>query len=82
MSGTAHLLAKSLYPIEPDRFGLCIALEDVAHRTERLGIASEFHQIGKSPQVEKSAEIPIYRIVQECILRCTTNSEFSGGRKT
>ena len=65
---SARLLAKGLYPVELDRFGLLIALEDLAHRTaEGNGIICKLKQIGKFPKLDKFAEIHIYRIVQECL---------------
>jgi signal transduction histidine kinase len=61
-------LAKGLYPIELDRSGLFSALKDLAAQTSRYsGIDCELRQSGESPQLDKSAEIHIYRIVQECI---------------
>lgn len=65
---SARLLAKGLYPVELNRFGLLLALEDLANRTsQRFGISCELIICGKPPQLEKSNEIHIYRIVQECI---------------
>ena len=65
---TSRFLAKGLYPIELDRHGLLVALEDLAHRTqEQYGIACHFVS-AKLPDVKKSAEIHIFRIVQECVI--------------
>jgi len=61
-------LAKGLYPIELDRYGLLLALEDLANQTSlRFGIHCELRQSGEPPKLEHSAEIHIYRIVQESI---------------
>jgi PAS domain S-box-containing protein len=61
-------LAKGHYPIELDRYGLLLALKDLADQTRhRTGIHCELRQCGPEPSLEKSAEIHIYRIVQECI---------------
>lgn len=61
-------LAKGHYPIELNRYGLLIALKDLADQTShRTGIRCELRQYGADPQLEKSAEIHLYRIVQECI---------------
>ena len=65
---SARRLAKGLYPVELSRYGLLLALEDLAHQTsERLGTCCELRQSGEEPALPKSAEIHIYRIVQECI---------------
>lgn len=59
-------LAKGFYPIELDRYGLLLALKGLADQTsQRSGIRCELRQHGGDPQLEKSAEIHIYRIVQE-----------------
>lgn len=61
-------LAKGHYPIELNRYGLLIALKDLADQTShRTGIPCELQQFGAEPQLEKTAEIHLYRIVQECI---------------
>jgi len=61
-------LARGLYPVELKRYGLLIALEDLANQTKgRFGISCEVRAQGKKLQVAKSAGIHIYRIVQECI---------------
>ncbi|MFZ4774138.1 MAG: PAS domain S-box protein [Terrimicrobiaceae bacterium] len=65
---SARLLAKGLYPVELDRFGLVLALEDLANRTsQRYGIECELKVNGKPQHLEKANKIHIYRIVQECI---------------
>jgi len=67
IDGTRRL-ATDLYPIELDRCGLLLALEDLAAETShRCGIRCELQQSGDAPTVEKSAEIHLYRIVQESI---------------
>ena len=61
-------LAKGHYPIELDRYGLLLALKDLAAQTSRrTGICCEMLQDGADPQLEKSAQIHLYRIIQECI---------------
>ena len=66
--GSARRLAKGLYPVELNRHGLLLALEDLANQTsQRLGIGCELRQHGQAPKLAKSAEIHLYRIVQECI---------------
>jgi len=65
---SARRLAKGLYPIELSRYGLLLALQDLAAQTSaRSGICCELRQSGEAPALEPSAEIHIYRIVQECI---------------
>ncbi len=65
---SARRLAKGLYPVEISRNGLLLALEELASQTStRLGICCERRQSGEEPTLPKSAEIHIYRIVQECI---------------
>ena len=61
-------IAKGLYPIELERYGLLLALEELAVRTcERAGIRCELQQRGAAPLLDKPTSIHIYRIVQECI---------------
>ena len=61
-------LAKGLYPIELDRYGLPLALEDLANQTRlRFDIHCELRQTGDAPKLDESAQIHIYRIVQESI---------------
>ncbi len=65
---SARRLAKGLYPIELSRYGLPLALEDLAGQTSRrFGIRCELRQQGEAPKLLGPAEIHIYRIVQECI---------------
>ncbi len=65
---SARRLARGLYPIELHRYGLLPALKDLADQTtQRTGIRCEVIQCGDTPQLAQSAEIHIYRIVQECI---------------
>ena len=65
---SARRLAKGLYPIELNRYGLPLALKDLADQTSRRsGIPCELLQCGDTPHMEKSAEIHIYRIIQEGI---------------
>jgi len=61
-------LAKGLYPIELDRYGLLLALEDLANQTtQRFGVDCELKQLGELPELDHTAQIHIYRIVQESI---------------
>ncbi len=61
-------LAKGHYPIELNRYGLMLALKDLADQTSiRTGICCELRQCGAEPKLAKTAEIHLYRIVQECI---------------
>jgi signal transduction histidine kinase len=65
---SARRFAKGLYPIELSRYGLPLALEDLAGQTSRrFGIRCELRQQGEAPKLQGSAEIHIYHIVQECI---------------
>ncbi len=65
---SARRLAKGFYPIELERYGLLLALKGLAVQTsQRLGIYCELRQSGDAPCLEPSAEIHVYRIVQECI---------------
>jgi PAS domain S-box-containing protein len=64
---TTRNLAKSFYPVELERGGLIVALQDLANRTEALAhISCKLHS-DASFTVPKSAEIHLYRIVQESI---------------
>lgn len=61
-------LAKGHYPIALNRYGLLVALKDLAAQTShRTGIRCEIQQSGADPQLDKTAEIHLYRIIQECI---------------
>jgi len=61
-------LAKGLYPIELERNGLRLALKDLAEQTNRLTrIHCKVSHSGAEPKLDKSTEIHIYRIIQECI---------------
>jgi PAS domain S-box-containing protein len=64
---TTRNLAKSYFPVELERGGLILALHDLAHRTEALaGIVCQVSE-NNDFQFEKTAEIHLYRIVQESI---------------
>ena len=64
---TTRNLAKSLYPVELERGGLILSLEDLARRTELLsGVVCTVHS-DDAFWFAKSAEIHLYRIVQESI---------------
>lgn len=65
---SARRLAKGFYPIELNRYGLWLALEDLATQTsQRVGIHCELRQNGEFPTLDESARIHVYRIVQESI---------------
>ena len=65
---SARLLARGLYPVNLRRYGLCVALGELAGQTgSRLGIRCELRQTGVAPEFGESVVIHIYRIVQECI---------------
>lgn len=65
---SARRLAKGLYPIDLNRYGLLLALEDLATQTGiRCGVRCELKRSGEIPRLGQSAEIHIYRIVQEGI---------------
>jgi PAS domain S-box-containing protein len=65
---STRLLAKGNYPIELECHGLRLALQDLARQTSRrTRIHCELRHNGAEPVLEKSAEIHIYRIIQECI---------------
>ena len=67
IDGTRRL-ATDLYPIELERCGLLPALGDLAAETShRCGVRCELQQSGEAPILEKSAEIHLFRIVQEGI---------------
>ena len=69
-------LAKGYYPIELDRYGLLMALKDLAQQTShRTGICCELRQHGAEPDLDKFTEIHIYRIVQECISNAVKHAE-------
>ncbi len=71
---TTRLLAKGLYPVELDRYGLIAALADLAQRTqEHYGIVCNLES-EKLPKGNKSSEIHIFRIVQECVLNAIKHS--------
>lgn len=73
---SSRQLAKGLYPIELDRYGLLFALKDLAAQTsQRSGISCELRQCEAPPHLEKSAEIHIYRIVQECIANAVKHAK-------
>jgi signal transduction histidine kinase len=65
--GTTRQIARGLYPIGLSH-GLALALEDLAKLTsERFNISCNVRQIGEVLMLAQSANIHMYRIVQECI---------------
>ena len=64
---TTRNLAKSLYPVELERGGLSLSLQDLAIRTELLAGITCRVNADESFQFEKAVEIHLYRIVQESI---------------
>lgn len=65
--GTVRNLAKMFYPVELERGGLILALQDLALRTEKLAKVSCTVIGDEGRAVEKSAEIHLYRIAQEAV---------------
>ena len=64
---TTRNLARSLYPVELERGGLILSLQELAIRTELLaGVTCRVTAV-ESFQFEKAVEIHLYRIVQESI---------------
>ncbi len=64
---TTRNLAKSFYPVELERGGLILALQDLALRTQLLSRISCNVNADAEFRFEKSTEIHLYRIVQESI---------------
>ena len=64
---TTRNLAKSLYPVELERGGLILSLQDLAQRTEMMAGIVCTVSTGDAFRFEKSAEIHLYRIVQESV---------------
>jgi PAS domain S-box-containing protein len=64
---TTRNLAKSLYPVELERGGLIISLQDLAQRTELMSRAVCTVTADEAFRFDKAAEIHLYRIVQESI---------------
>jgi len=59
--------SQTLYPVELERGGLILALQDLALRTETLAKVSCTVTGDEGGAVEKSAEIHLYRIAQEAV---------------
>ncbi|MEO5914272.1 MAG: PAS domain-containing protein [Luteolibacter sp.] len=64
---TTRNLAKSFYPVELERGGLILALQDLALRTELLSKVSCKVTAADEFSFGKPTEIHLYRIVQEAI---------------
>jgi len=65
---SARRLAKGLYPIDLNRYGLIPALEDLVTQTSlRFGISCELLRSGELRRLGDPVEIHLYRIVQEGI---------------
>ncbi len=64
---TTRNLAKSFYPVELERGGLIIALQDLARRTELFTRIRCEVRVDSAFQFEKAAAIHLYRIVQESV---------------
>jgi PAS domain S-box-containing protein len=64
---TTRNLAKSLYPVELERGGLILALEELANRTEMLAGVSCKVNSDDGFKFGIATEIHLYRIVQESI---------------
>ncbi len=65
--GTVRNLAKTFYPVELERGGLILALQDLALRTEKLAKVSCTVTGDEGGAGEKSSEIHLYRIAQEAV---------------
>ena len=64
---TTRNLARSLYPVELERGGLILSLQELAIRTELLaGVTCRVHA-DENFEFEKAVEIHLYRIAQESI---------------
>jgi two-component system sensor kinase len=64
---TARNLSKSFFPVELERGGLVVALEDLSHRTELLAKIRCQLRIDPNFEVEQDSSIHLYRIIQEAI---------------
>jgi PAS domain S-box-containing protein len=64
---TTRNLARSFYPVELQRGGLVIALQDLANRTGQLSRIQCSVMVDPTFQAPKSSEIHLYRIVQESL---------------
>lgn len=64
---TTRNLAKSLYPVELERGGLILSLQELANRTGLLAGVTCKVNADQGFQFEKATEIHLYRIVQESI---------------
>ncbi len=64
---TTRNLAKSFYPVELERGGLILALQDLALRTQLLSRIRCTVNANSEFRFEKPVEIHLYRIVQESI---------------
>lgn len=64
---TTRNLARSLYPVELERGGLNLSLQELANRTEMLGGVTCRLSADEEFKLDKAVEIHLYRIVQESI---------------
>jgi PAS domain S-box-containing protein len=64
---TTRNLAKSLYPVELERGGLNLSLQELAIRTEMMAGVTCLLSADERFQFEKAVEIHLYRIAQESI---------------
>jgi signal transduction histidine kinase len=65
---SARRIARGLYPIVLGTSGLLVALEDLANQTrDFFGVQCTLKHSGGVLHIAKSAEIHIYRMVQECV---------------
>ncbi|MES2571702.1 MAG: PAS domain-containing protein [Verrucomicrobiota bacterium] len=63
---SARDLAKGFYPVELERGGLLIALQDLAnHVSQRFGVTCELRYDDFHHGLEKNAKIHLYRMIQE-----------------
>lgn len=68
-------LAKSFYPVELERGGLSLALQDLVLRTETVANVSCILTWDHRGEVEKSAEIHLYRIAQEAVINALKHAK-------
>ena len=64
---TARNMARSFYPVELEGGGIKRALEDFAHRTQKLTEIECTAQISPEFTVSKDAAIHVYRLAQEAV---------------
>ncbi|MDB6175694.1 MAG: hypothetical protein JWL59_5005 [Chthoniobacteraceae bacterium] len=75
---SARYLAKGFYPVELERGGLLIALQDLAnHVSQRFGVSCELRHPNFNRQLEKNVKIHLYRMIQESISNAIKHGQAS-----